>query len=149
MRIIGALVAAGALCWTPLAAAQEGEPAALTKEEAEIAARVAVVQGHIDAYRTGNLDRFMATFTPDAEVYADGYVARGQREIRAAYRMNFAPGAPKMRIENSGLAGQFVFITHALELSDGREVCCTYSEYEVRDGKISYVATSIVVYPGP
>ena len=142
MRLVHGIFAVAACLWAPLATAQDAQPAALSESDAEIAARVEAVQRHVDAYRSGNLDRFVATFTPDAEVYANGLVARGRDEIRALYRLNFAPGAPRIKIHDSGVSGRFVYLSVGYVLPDGEEMCCSYSEYEVIDGKISYLAAS-------
>ena len=139
-----ALAALGSL--VPMAAAQDataGQAAGDGPSEAEVTARMAAVQRHVDAYRSGNLDRFVATFTPDAEVYANGMVARGRSEIRALYSLNFAPDAPKLSIHDSGISGDFVYLSAGYILPGGEEVCCSYSEYEVRDGKISYISSSM------
>ncbi len=110
--------------------------------DADRAARVAVVQRHVDAYRSGNLDRFVATFTSDAQVFALGLAATGHKEIRALYRLNFGPDAPSIRIVSSEVNDNFVFLEAAYVMKNGDEICCSYSEYEVRDGKISYLAAS-------
>ncbi|MHA7818912.1 MAG: nuclear transport factor 2 family protein [Erythrobacter sp.] len=149
MRVVRVLTAgvtsAAALFWVPTGAAQEAPPDETRINNANkgaVAARVAAVQSHVDAYRSGNLDRFVATFTPDAEVYGNGLVARGRGEIRALYRSNFAPGAPSIRIHGSEVSGEFVYLTIGYILSNGDELCCSYSEYAVTDGKISYLAVS-------
>lgn len=130
---------------TPAAFAEQVDNSAAavdSAEEAEARARIAAVQAHVDAYRSGNLDRFVATFTPDAEVYANGMVAVGREQIRALYAANFAPGAPSIRIDDSGINGELVFLSVGYVFADGREMCCSLSEYEVSDGKIAYLATS-------
>ncbi len=140
MFAIGAMFAL-----TPAALAEQVDsnaPAADSAEMAEMRARVAAVQAHVDAYRSGNLDRFVATFTPDAEVHANGMVAVGREQIRALYAANFAPGAPSIRIDDSGVNGQFVYLSVGYIFADGQEMCCSYSEYEVSGGKIAYLATS-------
>ena len=140
MKLSKIWFAAPLLAINPVVAnGQDQQPVA---QQAQDEARIAAVQRHVDAYRSGNLDQFVATFTPDAEVYANGMVARGQNEIRELYRLNFQPGAPKIRIHDSGIAGNFVYLSVGYVTSDGQEICCSYSEYEVRDGKISYLAAS-------
>ncbi len=144
MRELKWMAAGFALGCASLLAAQDDAGA---KEAAEVSTsteqeRIAAVEAHIEAYRSGDIDRFIATFTPDAEVYSNGIVAKGRDEIRALYRLNFQPGAPKVEIQDCDASGQFVFVSVAYVFSDGREICCSVSEFEVRDGKISYIGAS-------
>ena len=142
MRNLMVVFVGSALCWSPALSAEEPAQEPATAVDPQAAARIEAVQRHVDAYRSRNLDRFVATFTPDAEVYANGMVARGHEEIRALYRLNFTPGAPSIKVHESGLSGNFVYLSVGYVLSSGEEMCCSYSEYEVRDGKISYLAAS-------
>ncbi len=142
------LITASALLWSASAIAQEQGSAAASDSAQQSApdpqtlAKVAAVQDHVDAYRSRNMDRFIATFTPDAEVHANGLVAVGHDEIRALYRLNFAPDAPTIRIEDSGVSGEYVFLSVGYIMADGAEMCCSYSEYEITNGKVSYIGTS-------
>lgn len=104
--------------------------------------RRAAIERHIEAYRSGNLDRFVATFAPDAEVYANGLTARGRAQIRDLYRLNFAPGAPKIRIESIEIGERYIFVSAGFVLPDGSEMCCSISEYEIVDGQVTYLAAS-------
>lgn len=106
------------------------------------AASVRAVQAHIDAYRSGNLDQFVATFAPDAVVTANGMTAVGRAEIKQMYALNFGPGAPGIRIDDSGMRGSNVYLSVAYTLTDGSEVCCSYSEYQVVGGKIAYLSAN-------
>ncbi len=145
MRLVGARIAAMALLNAASAAAQSNpEPADVVQQasDTEAGEKIVVIQDHVDAYRARDLDRFIATFAPDAEVYANGLVAVGRAEIRALYRLNCAPNAPTIRVYESGSAGEFIYLSIAFVLSSGEELCCTYSEYEVVDGKITYLAAS-------
>ncbi|MEL7199243.1 MAG: nuclear transport factor 2 family protein [Pseudomonadota bacterium] len=112
------------------------------KDQAAITAKVQAVQRHVDAYRSRDLDRFVATFAPDAEVYANGMVAKGHKQIRALYKLNFAPGSPRIVVKDSGISGPYVFVSIGYVLEDGSELCCSSSEYEVIDGKVTYLAVS-------
>lgn len=146
MRFAKVLTAFAVMLWSlPTWGQVAPQPAASSDQD--IAARVAVVQRHVDAYRAGNLDRFVATFTPDAEVYAPGFVAVGRDQIRASYRLNFAPGAPRIRIHSSEVAGDLVFLTIGYVSPAGEELFCAYSEYGVTGDRISYVASSITQCP--
>lgn len=109
---------------------------------AEDAKALATVEQHIASYRTGNLDRFVATFAPNAEVYANGMEARGHKEIRAIFALNFAKGAPKVRVEEIEVSNGMVYVTTAYVFANGEEICCALSEYEVVDGKIAYLSAS-------
>ena len=100
-----------------------------------------VVQRHIDAYRSGNLERFVATFAHDATVVANGVEVTGQSRIHSLYRKNFEEGAPKIRIVESNIDGARIFLTVAYVFENGSEACCSYSEYTVVDGKIVYLHT--------
>ena len=137
MKIMHAMIATVAICAAPMSMAQ-GQS---SEAEAD-AANLAVVEAHIAAYRSGNLDRFVATFAPNAEVYANGMEARGHKEIRALYALNFTKGAPKVRIEETEAANGMVYVTVGYVFSDGQEMCCSLSEYEVVNGKIVYLSAS-------
>ncbi len=144
VKTVWKITAVAALCAAPIAvdqsaAADDGEQATASQEDI---ARVAAVQAHVDAYRSGDLDAFVATFTPDAQVFANNERATGHQEIRALYALNFAPGAPRLRIHETWINDGLVYLTIGYVFESGEEMCCSYSEYEVRDGKISYLATS-------
>ncbi|MDY7098119.1 MAG: nuclear transport factor 2 family protein [Pseudomonadota bacterium] len=101
----------------------------------------AVVQAHIDAYRSGNIDRFVATFSSDAVLIANGIKAKGRAQIKAFYASNFGDGAPSIRVTESGKVGDNIYIVTAYDFPDGTTMCCAYSEYVVRGGKITYLVT--------
>ena len=103
--------------------------------------KAATVQAHVDAYRSGDLDRFVRTFAKDATVIANGIKARGHTQIKAFYWQNFKEGAPSIRVTESGKVGSNIYIVTAYDYEDGRTLCCAYSEYVVRDGKITYLVT--------
>ena len=148
MRFVKAVAAIAAMLWTmPTIGQVTTQPVASVDPAAE--ARVAVVQAHVDAYRSGNLNRFMATFAPNAEVYGPGIVAVGRDQIRASYRPNFAPGAPKIRIHSSEVAGELVFLTIGYVSPAGEQLFCSFTEYGVSGDKISYVASSLTQCPAP
>mgnify|MGYP001815474923 CR=1 FL=1 len=145
MRVRVLSLALAAMCCTSMVnaqdGAQDGPPSQQTSAPSD-QAKIAAVQRHVDAYRSGSLDRFVATFTPDAEVYANGMVAVGHAQIRALYAANFAPGAPSITIENSGLSNGQVFLSVGYVFDNGEQMCCSYTEYEVVGGKISYLESS-------
>lgn len=106
-------------------------------------ARIAAVQAHLDAYRSGNLDRFVATFAEDAEVHSHGIVAVGHAQIKAFYRLNFQPGSPELRVLDNGVDGEVVWLSAGYVYSNGEEMCCSFSEYQVRSGKISFLRSQM------
>jgi len=110
-----------------------------TAANTDDAAAASAVQRHVDAYESGSLDAFVATFTPDATVVGNGMIAKGRTQIRALYAANFVPDAPTIRITESGMNGEKVYLRVAYDLDDGSSVCCSYSEYTVRNGKIAYL----------
>ncbi|MEL6877070.1 MAG: nuclear transport factor 2 family protein [Pseudomonadota bacterium] len=120
-----------------MAATAIASPVALAQSD-----DAAVVQAHVNAYRSGSLDAFVATFAKDATVTANGLTATGHAEIRKLYSLNFKPGAPKIKIVESGLSGPNVYINAAYVFKDGREMCCSYSEYTIKNGKITYLVSS-------
>lgn len=101
-----------------------------------------VVQRHVDAYRSGDLDRFVATFAHNATVNVNGVEVTGHSRIHAMYREKVKEGAPSIRIAESGIDNGVVYLTVSYVFEDGREECCSYSEYTVVDGKIVYLQTS-------
>ena len=148
MRNKFVILAGMALCWAPSALAETGQPQSVQPQPVsqtgttnDDASRMAAVQQHVEAYRSGDLDRFVATFTPDAVVRADGFVAMGHEQIRAMFELNFLPGSPSLRVHDSGIKGDTVYLNAGYVTQDGRELCCSYSEYEITDGKISFLRT--------
>ena len=146
MRLHDIALACAVVSLASIASAEPADekptPSVASTPAPEEVAKIEVVQRHVDAYRSGNLDRFVATFAPDAEVYANGIVANGRAEIRALYAANFAAGAPSIRIHDSGISGDMVFLSVGYVFANGEEVCCSFSEYEVVGEEISYLASS-------
>ncbi|KWV90602.1 nuclear transport factor 2 family protein [Erythrobacter sp. YT30] len=138
--ILPTLIAFGAV--PAIAEEPAAAPVEQTQQQADAQAKAKAVQRNVDAYRARDLDRFVATFASDAEVYAEGMVAKGHKQIRALYALNFAPGAPRIKIKESGMSGPFVFITAAYVDKSGQELLYSYSEYEVIDGKITYLSSN-------
>ena len=138
--ILLTLIASGAA--PAIAEELPAAPLEQTLQQADAHAKAKAVKRHVNAYRARDLDRFVATFASDAEVYANGMVAKGHKQIRAFYELNFAPGAPRIKIKDSGMSGPFVFISAAYINDKGEELFYSYSEYEVIDGKITYLSAS-------
>lgn len=141
-----ALVASFVMLVGP-AAAQQNAPSSAPETTAasvsEANAKIAVVQAHVNAYRSGDLDRFVATFAKDAEVHANGIIAIGHKEIRAFYRLNFQSGSPSLKLYDNGIDGEIVWISAGYVFPNGDEMCCSLSEYQVRDGKISFLRSAL------
>lgn len=137
MRVIATLSAGIALIAAPPVVAQTA-----TENENPGTEKTATVQAHVDAYRSGDLDRFVATFSSDATVDAGGMIAKGHAEIREFYATNFADDDFRhtLRVVDSGMSEGRVYLSAAYTFSDGVERCCSYSEYEISDGKITHLS---------
>ena len=101
-----------------------------------------VVQRHVDAYRSKNMSAFLSTFAKDAVVIYGGMEFRGHDQIRKAFSLNFAPNAPKFVILSSGGEGDVVWFESGYVFPSGEEICCAYSQYTVRGGKIVSLSVS-------
>ncbi len=95
-----------------------------------------VVQRNVDAYRAGDLERFVSTFAHDATVVVNGEEIQGHSRIHAFYRSSFADGPNTIRITESEMREGRILLTIAYDFGDGVERCCSYHEYVVVDGKI-------------
>jgi len=143
MRVLFVVSSALALGFGTLAVAQVPATSAEQLQQEVNADDAAAVQRHVDAYRSGDIDRFLATFTSDATVTVNGVTFAGRAEFKKAYALNFRPGAPKIEIVDSGMSGPNIYITSLFRRPDGSEICCAYEEYTVRDGKIARIVGSI------
>lgn len=135
MRFIGFMIALAAGC----AAVTPGHA---QDANAQQQAQAAVVQRHIDAYRARDMEAFLRTFASDAVLVYGGMEFRGRAEIRQAYSLNFAPGAPGFEILASGANDGIVWMETAYRFPSGDEICCGYSEYTVEGGKITLLVVS-------
>lgn len=95
------MVIASAIAMVGATAANAREIADQSADAQSANVRAKVIQNHIDAYRARDLERFAAIFAKDAEMYANGIVAKGHSQIRAFYRLNFAPGSPRLTVKSS------------------------------------------------
>jgi len=123
-------------------AALAAPSASAQPQNANEQAAIRAVQAHIDAYRSWNLERFVATFAPDATVVANGMTATGHAQIRAFYAKNFEDVPHTIRIVDSAIDGSVVTVTIAYTFADGRERCCSYSEYVASGGKITFLSAA-------
>ena len=128
-----------ALAFGPIALAEV--PAAQAPESSEMQERFQVVERHMEAYRSGGLDRFVSTFAHDAIVRADGFVAIGHEQIRALYELNFVAGAPQIKVQDSTARDGKVVLRIAYVTGEGNEWCCSVSEYEITNGKVTFLRT--------
>lgn len=143
MRVLFLVSGAMALAFGSLAAAQAPAASDEQRRQEASAEDAAAVQRHVDAYRSGDINRFLATFTSDATVTVNGVTFAGRAELKKAYALNFRPGSPKIEIIESGMSGPNIYITSLFRRSDGSEICCAYEEYTVHDGKIAKIVGSI------
>jgi len=133
--------------WTTIlafAAAAIAAPAAAdAPRNAYEQAAVDAVQAHINVYRDWDLDAFVQTFTDDAMVMVDGEAFDGHAKIRDYYASAFADDPHTVRVIESGVRKGLVYITTTDTFEDGKERCCTYAQYFVKDGKIAYLDVKI------
>lgn len=95
-----------------------------------------IVAGHAAAYQAKNLDAFMQFYAANAEVHMGGKVFKGLQQIRAAYRLNFAPGAPQTQVVERYVDGAQVTDVEQIIMPDGEVLCCQTATYTVRNDKI-------------
>ena len=106
-------------------------------------AAVAAVQSHVNVHRSWDLDAFVETFTEDAIVQVDGEMAKGHDAIRRFYASNFEGEPHTIEILESGLRRGMVYLTISYTFEDGYQRCCSFGQYYVKDGKISYLRVSM------
>jgi len=100
-----------------------------------------VVAYHNAAYAAGDFAGFMSTFAIDAVVFLDGAVLQGREQISASYSLNFAPGAPQMRVVRQvRAAGGAIAQEEAYVFANGAEICCSLSTFTIREGRIVQVS---------
>lgn len=142
---ISAAAAAAALGPIPIATsvafAQDENTKAARVDPAEEAAAKAV-QRHIDAYRSGSLSQFIATFAPDAVVTLNGVSFQGHAALRESYAPNFTMNMPAPRVIESGWTGSQIYLWTISQLPDGSEIRA-YEVYTVSGGLIARVDISI------
>lgn len=88
------------------------------------------------------MDAFLRTFASDAVLVYGGMEFQGHAEIRHAYSMNFGPNAPKIKVLASGSTDDVIWMETAYQFANGEELCCGYSEYTVKNGKIALLVVS-------
>lgn len=100
----------------------------------------AVVQAQLEAYNAGDIDAFMATFHPEAELFAIGDPtprAQGRDAVRAIYADLFAR-SPDLRSElvHRAVLGNRVIDHERITGREGGDVLELLMVYEVEDGGI-------------
>ena len=103
----------------------------------------AVVQGQIAAYQARDIDRFVATFAPDAVVEFDRIRAVGPSQIRALYSLNFAPAAPKVEVRGMVVEGARVRVEAAYRFANGNVLCCSVSQFTVGGDKVTRLVVTM------
>lgn len=97
----------------------------------------AMVSQMLRAYDARDLRRFVSFFSADAVVEFEGHMFTGRSEIARAYRLNFAPGAPRTRIvEREAYANRV--IDQEEYTINGQTFCCSTTAYVVEDGEVVY-----------
>lgn len=119
-----ALVALG-MAAAPQAAAQE----ARTPEQ--------VIESATADYVARDFNGFIAHFADDAVVEANGLSFQGRTRIREAYRLNFAPDAPRIRVVEREAYEDRVIDLVEYRLN-GETWCCTQTAYIIENGRIVY-----------
>ena len=100
----------------------------------------AVVQAQLEAYNAGDIDAFMATFHPEAELFAIGDPiprAQGRDAVRAIYADLFAR-SPDLHSElvHRAVLGNRVIDHERITGREGGDVLELLMVYEVEDGGI-------------
>lgn len=103
----------------------------------------AVVQAQLEAYNERDIDKFVATYSDDVELFAlpDKLLMRGAAQLREQYTQTFADERLHATIVNRIVVGNTV-VDHErvrLTMPDGPGTIEALAIYEVRDGKITRV----------
>jgi len=108
---------------------------------AQFATPRAVVQEQLDAYNTGDIDRFMAVFSSDIQLFQIGEptpVAEGEKVVREIYA-NLFEKSPHLKSEviNRTIIGTKVIDYERITGRNGNETpLYLVMIYEVENGKI-------------
>ncbi len=102
-----------------------------------------VVQEQVEAYGARDLDAFIATYTPDAQLWrhpSGELIAQGHEAMRETYGAMFeASPELKIHIEQRTIIGQFVIDLELVRGIRGGEPVRAVAIYQVEDGLISDV----------
>ena len=135
-------LAATAACAPGRVAAPAGGPAPLAVSGSDPAAVERVVQAQVAAYNRRDLDAFMATFAPDARLYAfpDSLMYAGADALRPVYARLFARAAGlRADVTHRIVQGAFVLDREVTSGMPGRGPMTGVAIYEVRRGLIARV----------
>ncbi len=105
-----------------------------------------VVQRQLEAYNEGNIDKFMAVFSDDIELWTLGESqpwSKGHEAVKAVYA-NLFKNSPDLHsvVMNRSVIGNKVIDYERITGRNGGEVLYLVMIYEVRDGKI-FRATAV------
>ena len=115
------------------AAAQTAEQAADT---ARMNASAKVLHRALDAWRARNFEGWLANYSDDIVIKGTGFTILGRKEMRLLYEPIFQARIPAPKILESGWTGERVYIRQLEYLDKSTPDGVSYSEYEVRGGKI-------------
>ncbi len=146
LRLTPLLVFAAVACTAPVeGGARPPSSAAHTHEQSQSSRPAAgspeaVVQAQLEAYNRGDLDNFMATFHPEAELFALGDPApraQGREAVRGIYRELFAR-SPELHSDlvHRAVFGDRVIDHERITGREGGDVLELIMVYEVEDGGI-------------
>jgi hypothetical protein len=98
-----------------------------------------VVQAQVDAYNRGDIDAFLNTYAPDANLYnfPDELLSSGLVSLREVYAKLFEK-APQLHasITNRITQGNYVIDQEVVTGFPGAKELTAVAIYEVKDGKI-------------
>jgi hypothetical protein len=98
-----------------------------------------VVQAQVDAYNRGDIDAFLNTYAPDANLYnfPDELLSSGLASMRERYAKLFEK-APQLHasITNLVTQGNYVIAQEVVTGNPGAKELTAVLIYEVKDGKI-------------
>jgi putative hydrolase of HD superfamily len=105
----------------------------------------ALLQAHLDAYNRGDVAAFVATFTPDAEIFRHpgAIELRGRDQLTVSYTQLFAKDSPPSItfrvVHRSKLEGHVV--DEEAIVVDGRDVAREVSVYQIQSCLIRRIDT--------
>ncbi len=101
---------------------------------------VSIIQEQLDAYNAQDIERWLATYAPNAEQYAlhGERLARGHEEMRSRMQSRFAEPDLHARLLNRTVMGNIVVDLELItrNFPEGRGTVEMLCVYEVADGLI-------------
>lgn len=141
-RIGGFMAVALAFGATPASAqdaAPEAKPEAQVAEEARIKAAAKVLQRSIDAWRAGDFEGWINSYSPNVVLIGPQMEIAGRDNLRKLYRIAFDVGIPAPTILESGWTGERIYVRQLEQAAPDGPSERTYAEYEIKDGLITAV----------